>query len=137
METIRKSGRRKNNEVHIKSNNQSVYEGVMNSITPIPGLVYEDGHHCIIFKDSFLLESYLKRKIEAAKEVLKDNIYPDIAIGVNSFIKDNNADLKFLRMYNFINKWFSWTSIFFGNKIIKDGTITTVHFHNGVKVERF
>lgn len=88
METIRKSGRRKNNEVHIKSNNQSVYEGVMNSITPIPGLVYEDGHHCIIFKDSFLLESYLKRKIEAAKEVLKDNIYPDIAIGVNSFIKD-------------------------------------------------
>lgn len=51
--------------------------------------------------------------------------------------KDHKADLKFLRMYNFINKWFSWTSVFFGNKVIKDGTVTTVHFHNGVKVEHF
>jgi ssDNA-binding Zn-finger/Zn-ribbon topoisomerase 1 len=51
--------------------------------------------------------------------------------------KDHKADLKFLRLYNFTNRWFSWASIFFGNKVIKNGTITTVHFHNGVKVERF
>lgn len=87
METIRKSSRRKNNEVHIKSNNQSVYEGVINSITPISGLVFEGGQHYIIFKDSFLLESYLLKKIESAKQIIP-NESKETRESLNLFILD-------------------------------------------------
>lgn len=47
--------------------------------------------------------------------------------------QDYLQSLKLLRIVNWLNKWFSWTTIFVSKKTKQKSV--SVHFHNGVKIE--
>jgi hypothetical protein len=48
--------------------------------------------------------------------------------------KDYLESIRFIKTINWVNKWFSWITIFFPKN--KKPTITNVHVHNGVKFEK-
>lgn len=39
-----------------------------------------------------------------------------------------------IRVVNFINKWFSWITIFYSKKILSKATSVSVHVHNGINI---
>jgi hypothetical protein len=86
----RNSSRKKQRQIRIKPNNNAVIQVVVDSITPIFGLICENGIHYIIFKDSFIPESYLKSRIEIAKKAHRPNDSKEITENINDFIQDMN-----------------------------------------------
>ncbi len=48
--------------------------------------------------------------------------------------QDQKDALRFLRLVAFVNKWFSWLTIFsFKNK---KQNVTSVHIHNGINIKK-
>jgi hypothetical protein len=48
--------------------------------------------------------------------------------------QDYLQSLKFLKVVNWLNNWFSWTTFFLRKKAKTESTF--VHFHNGVHIEK-
>jgi ssDNA-binding Zn-finger/Zn-ribbon topoisomerase 1 len=42
---------------------------------------------------------------------------------------------KLMRVVNFINRWFSWITIFYSKKNLDNGSTVSVHVHKGIKIE--
>lgn len=48
--------------------------------------------------------------------------------------KDQKDAMKFLHLVAFLNKWFSWITIFGFRK--KPESVTSVHIHNGINIKK-
>ena len=51
-------------------------------------------------------------------------------------IEDYLQYQKLMNVVNFINRWFSWITIFYPKKACEKRQSVSVHVHNGVKVSR-
>lgn len=49
--------------------------------------------------------------------------------------QDYLQDLKLMRTINWINKWFSWITIFYSKKSLNNTKEISVHVHDGVKIK--
>jgi ssDNA-binding Zn-finger/Zn-ribbon topoisomerase 1 len=49
--------------------------------------------------------------------------------------KDYNTSKKLIMIINFINKWFSWITIFMSKKRLTKTYPVTVRIHNGIQIE--
>ena len=57
--------------------------------------------------------------------------------GENLCTKEDYDDhIKFLKTVNFVNKWFSWLTIFRAKPKPEDYKIFEVHTHNGIKITK-
>ena|SRR5690554_4463670 len=50
--------------------------------------------------------------------------------------KDYLQHQRLMKVINFINRWFSWITIFYSKKALEKRQSISVHVHNGVKISQ-
>ena len=50
--------------------------------------------------------------------------------------QDNLQDKKLIKIVDFINKWFSWITIFYSKKSLENPEIVSVHIHDRFKIKK-